>query len=167
MLFQPTFFDGRMLGFADFIMRTADGRYEVYDAKLARHAKITALLQVAAYSEHLQRLRIPIGDEVHLLLGDGSTSTHRLRDILPVYRKRRIRLQQLIDGRLADPEPTDWGDPRYSACGRCSACAEQIELHRDVLLVAGMRLTQRAKLAGRRCDHDRRAGRRPRGPSTA
>ena len=148
VLFQPTFFDGRMIGFADFIMRMPNGRYEVYDAKLARHAKITALLQVAAYSEQLQRLGIPIGDDVHLLLGDGSTSTHRLRDILPVYRKRRIRLQHLIDDRLADPEPTQWGDPRYAACGRCSACAEQIELHRDVLLVAGMRLTQRAKLAG-------------------
>ncbi|GAB3030694.1 TM0106 family RecB-like putative nuclease [Parafrigoribacterium mesophilum] len=147
VLFQPTFFDGRMLGFADFIMRLPDGRYEVYDAKLARHAKITALLQVAAYSEQLQRLRIPIGDEVHLLLGDGSTSTHRLRDILPVYRKRRIRLQQMVDGRVADPQPTPWGDTRYTACGRCAACAEQIELHRDVLLVAGMRPTQRAKLA--------------------
>ena len=127
VLFQPTFFDGRMLGLANFIMRTPEGRYEVYDAKLARHAKITALLQVAAYSEQLQQLRIPIGDDVHLLLGDGSTSTHRLRDILPVFRKRRIRLQQLVDGRRADPEPTDWGDPRYSACGRCPACAEQVK----------------------------------------
>ena len=146
VLFQPTFFDGRMLGFADFIMRMPDGRYEVYDAKLARHAKITALLQVAAYSEQLQRLGIPIGDNVHLLLGDGSTSTHRLRDILPVYRKRRNRLQHLIDDRLADPEPTQWGDRRYFACGRCPACAEQVEEHRDVLLVAGMRLAQRAML---------------------
>ena len=84
---------------------------------------------------------------MHLLLGDGSTSTHRLRDILPVYRKRRARLQQIIDARLADPDPTPWGDPRYRACGRCTVCAEQVEGHRDLLMVAGMRLTQRARLA--------------------
>jgi len=146
VLFQATFFDGRFVGFADFIMRTDDGSYEVYDTKLARSAKITALLQVAAYSDQIDRLGIATGENVHLLLGDGRTSTHRLRDILPVYRKRRARLERLIDERLADPEPTAWGDPRYAACGRCAACALEVEAHRDVLLVAGMRLTQRRHL---------------------
>jgi predicted RecB family nuclease len=151
VLFQATFFDGRFVGFADFIMRVDTGTdsgpvYEVYDTKLARSAKITALLQVAAYSDQLHRLGVPTGENVHLLLGDGRTSTHRLRDILPVYRKRRARLERLIDERVADPEPTPWGDPRYSACGRCAACALEVEAHRDVLLVAGMRLTQRRHL---------------------
>jgi len=146
VLFQATFFDGRFVGFADFIMRTEDGAYEVYDTKLARSAKITALLQVAAYSDQLDRLGIRTGEHVHLLLGDGRTSTHRLRDILPVYRKRRAQLERLIDERVADPEPTPWGDPRYSACGRCAACSVEVEAHRDVLLVAGMRLTQRRHL---------------------
>jgi predicted RecB family nuclease len=154
VLFQATFFDGRFVGFADFIMRTdserdtagADAIYEVYDTKLARSAKITALLQVAAYSDQLDRLGIATGENVHLLLGDGRTSTHRLRDILPVYRKRRARLERLIDERVADPEPTPWGDARYTACGRCAACAIEVEAHRDVLLVAGMRLTQRRHL---------------------
>ncbi|MGY4857618.1 TM0106 family RecB-like putative nuclease [Cryobacterium sp. AP23] len=155
VLFQATFFDGRFVGFADFIMRidvagdedgSAAPTYEVYDTKLARSAKITALLQVAAYSDQLDRLGIPTGENVHLLLGDGRTSTHRLRDILPVYRKRRARLERLIDERVADPEPTPWGDPRYTACGRCAACAIEVEAHRDVLLVAGMRLTQRRHL---------------------
>ena len=147
VLFQATFFDGRFLGFADFIERDSSGRYEVYDTKLARHEKVTALLQLAAYSDQLEQLRIPIGEDVHLILGDGRTSTHRVRDILPVYKKRRARLQRLIDERVADTAPTQWGDPRYSACGRCSACAEQVTLHRDVLLVAGMKLTQRGRLA--------------------
>ncbi|WP_241992546.1 TM0106 family RecB-like putative nuclease [Cryobacterium lactosi] len=146
VLFQATFFDGRFVGFADFIMRTERGAYEVYDTKLARSAKITALLQVAAYSDQLDRLGIRTGEHVHLLLGDGRTSTHRLRDILPVYRKRRARLERLIDERVADPQPTPWGDPRYTACGRCAACSVEVEAHRDVLLVAGMRLTQRRHL---------------------
>jgi predicted RecB family nuclease len=146
VLFQATFFDGRLLGFADFIMLNADGVYEVYDTKLARSAKITALLQLAAYSDQVERLGTPVGDDVHLILGDGRTSTHALRDILPVYRRRRARLQQILDERVLDAAATPWGDPRYTVCGRCAACTEQVELHRDVLLVSGMRLTQRRKL---------------------
>jgi uncharacterized protein len=147
VLFQATFFDGRFLGYADFIIRTDDGRYEVYDTKLARRAKITALLQLAAYSDQLVRLGIPIGEHVHLILGDNSTSTHRVDDVLPVYRKRRGRLEGIIDGRLTADAATEWGDPRYAACGRCAACAEQVVLHRDVLLVANMKLSQRKKLS--------------------
>jgi predicted RecB family nuclease len=151
VVFQAAFFDGRFLGYADFIIRTGDdahGRpqYEVYDTKLARRAKITALLQLAAYSEQLHLLGVSTGERVHLILGDGVTSSHRLDEILPVYRKRRARLEAIIDGRLSDDEPTYWGDPRYAACGRCAACEQQVELHHDVLLVAGLRGTQRARL---------------------
>jgi predicted RecB family nuclease len=146
VLFQATFFDGRFVGFADFIQLNDDGVYEVYDTKLARKEKITALLQLAAYGDQLVALGIPVGDEVHLILGDGRTSTHRLGDILPVYRKRRARLQRLIDERVAESEPTAWGDLRYSACGRCVACSIEVDAHRDVLLVAGINLTQRKRL---------------------
>ncbi|RFA16663.1 hypothetical protein B7R22_04130 [Subtercola boreus] len=146
VVFQGAFFDGRFLGYSDFIILGPDGRYEVYDTKLARKAKINALLQLAAYSDQLQHLGFEIGENVHLWLGTGEISTHRLTDILPVYRKRRARLQQVLDDRGLDPEPTPWGDPRYTACGRCDACAEQVERTHDVLQVAGMRLTQRAKL---------------------
>ncbi len=148
--------DGRFLGFADFLIKTADAggpvgasatppRYEVYDTKLARHAKVTALLQVAAYADQLERLGVPVGPEVHLLLGDGSTSTHQLRDILPVYRDRRARLEQLLDERLTEPA-VQWGDPRYAVCGRCEVCTPEVQAHRDLLLVAGMRLNQRTRL---------------------
>ncbi|MCU1545848.1 MAG: helicase [Homoserinimonas sp.] len=146
VVFQATFFDGRFLGYADFVLRNAEGSYEVYDTKLARKAKITALLQLAAYSEQLELLGIPIGENVHLILGDDRTSTHQVSDILPVYRKRRARLQSIIDERAQDAAATEWGDPRYAACGRCATCAEQVDATRDVLLVAGMKLTQRKKL---------------------
>ncbi|MDJ0322442.1 TM0106 family RecB-like putative nuclease [Cryobacterium sp. PH31-AA6] len=147
VVFQAAFFDGRFLGYADFIIRSDDGTaYEVYDTKLARKAKITALLQLAAYSDQLERMGIRTGERVYLLLGDGRTSSHRLADILPVYRVRRARLERLVDERLADADPTEWGDPRYTACGRCDVCDEQVQRHRDVLLVANLRLSQRARL---------------------
>ena len=173
VLFQATFFDGRFVGFADFLVRsdpahTDAGEYEVWDTKLARTGKVTALLQVAAYGDQLLRLGVPVASDVHLLLGDGRTSSHRLADIFPVYRKRRARLQQMIDRRYAEMTTTAWGDPRYSACGRCPACSEQVDLHRDVLLVAGMRLTQRKRLADAGvCTIEQLATAQPAGPATS
>jgi uncharacterized protein len=134
------------VGYADFIVREADGRYTVEDTKLARRAKVTALLQVAAYALQLSRIGIEPSDEVRLLLGDGSVSTHRLADILPVYRKRIARLHQIVREHLADGRAVQWGDERFAACGRCDTCAAEVEAQRDVLLVAGVRVTQRPRL---------------------
>lgn len=139
--------DIAFVGFADFIVLTDDGHYLVQDTKLARSAKVTALLQLAAYAEQLTRIGVPTADTVELLLGDGSTSEHRLSDIAPVYRHRRARLHRIIRDRIADTSPVRWGDPRYSVCGQCAHCEAEIEASRDVLLVAGLRLTQRARLA--------------------
>ena len=106
VVFQATFADEGFIGFADFIVRQPDGRYLVQDSKLARRARVTALLQLAAYAEQLQRVGVPCADTVELLLGDGSTSVHRLDDIAPVYRLRRARLEQLVAERLADDGPS-------------------------------------------------------------
>lgn len=152
VLFQPTFHapptahTAGFIGFADFIIRNAAGAYEVYDTKLARHAKISALLQLAAYAEQMQAHGIPTGQQVHLVLGDRTTTTHGLADIAPVYRTQRAELQRVIDERLGADEALQWGDPRYSSCGRCGACQQQVAQHRDLVLVAGMRLDQRTKL---------------------
>jgi predicted RecB family nuclease len=152
LIFQAAFFDGSFQGFADFIVRSGtatDGRpeYEVFDTKLARHAKITALLQLAAYVDQLNKIGVPTGPEVHLILGTGEKSSHRVSDIMPVYLQHRDRMQQNIAIREAASTATPWRDPALKACGSCAACSEQVTLHSDVLLVAGMRLTQRALLA--------------------
>ncbi len=147
IVFQATFFRDNFLGFADFIVRQPDGRYLVQDTKLARSARVTALLQLAAYADQLESLGFETADTVQLLLGDGTVSEHRLVDILPVYRKRRARLLQIIAERMADTAPVAWGDARYAVCGRCAVCEGEVQGHRDVLLVAGMRVTQRARLA--------------------
>ena len=85
-----------------------------------------------------------------MILGDDSSSEHRLVDILPVYRRRRARLEVLVDERVADSAATEWGDLRSTACGLCAVCEEQeqvqVQSHRDLLLVAGLRVTQRARL---------------------
>ncbi|MEV8212220.1 TM0106 family RecB-like putative nuclease [Leifsonia sp. NPDC077715] len=146
VVFQATFFDGAFVGFADFVVRLPDGRYRVQDSKLARSARVTALLQLAAYAEQLRRMGVEVDDTVELLLGDGSVSEHSLTDIEPVYRKRRARLLSIIAEHVADTGPVEWGDPRFTVDGRCDTCDAEVQATRDVLLVAGMRVTQREHL---------------------
>lgn len=146
VVYQGTVFDGRFLGRPDFLVRE-DDTYAVVDTKLARHAKVTALLQVAAYADQLTTAGIRVAPQVRLVLGDGSESRHAVADILPVYRERRARLERVLDEHRAEEGPVTWGDARYLACGRCDVCAVHVTEHRDVLLVAGMRTTQRARLA--------------------
>jgi uncharacterized protein len=150
VVFQATFFDGEFQGFADFLVLTDSGEYAVYDTKLARKAKITALIQLAAYAHQLQLNGIPTSSQVHLILGDQSVSTHNLEDILPTYLRRRRTMSELIELRRKNRDsggsPVEWGDDLFSACGRCAVCEPEAEKFDDLVGVAGMRLEQRAKL---------------------
>lgn len=129
-------------------------RWVVQDTKLARHARVTALMQLAAYVDQLDRLSVPRSHQVELLLGDGSTSVHAVRDLLPVFALRRDRLRALIADRDlaagAGGDAIAWGDDRGAlrvvACGRCATCDLEVVAHRDLLLVAGMRPVQRERL---------------------
>ncbi|MEE2035360.1 TM0106 family RecB-like putative nuclease, partial [Rhodococcus chondri] len=145
VIYQGTFFDGRFLGFCDFLVREGDA-YAVYDTKLARSAKVEALLQLAAYGAALESSGVPVASHVHLILGDNSVSSHAFADLAPVYTQRRTHLQDLVDGHRRRGVPARWNDPQHSACGRCEVCEPQVAAHRDLLLVAGMRSTQRARL---------------------
>jgi len=150
VVFQATFFDGEFQGFADFLVLQTDGKYAVYDTKLARKAKITALVQIAAYADQLMKMGIPVSDQAHLILGDNSVSSHDLADILPLYLKRRADMISLIATRSSNKSsggaPVAWNDESYPACGRCVVCEPEIEATDDVIAVAGMRLEQRSKL---------------------
>lgn len=145
IVYQGTFFDGSFLGRADFLIREADG-YQVADTKLARSAKITALLQVAAYADQLSRAGIATSDELMLILGDGTRSRHSLPEILAVYRDRRRRFDEVIAEHSGDDGPVQWNDERYSACGSCTECSVEVAANDDLLLVAKLKMTQRKKL---------------------
>jgi len=155
VVYQAAFATPEFVGFADFLVRDGDDpRWVVQDSKLARHARVTALMQLAAYVDQLDRLGVPRADRVELLLGDGATSVHEVDDLLPTFRLRRARLRALIADRRvdlgADYPPIAWGDDRGElgvvACGRCATCEAEVEASRDLLLVAGMRPVQRARL---------------------
>lgn len=149
VIYQAAMFDGRFVGFADFLMleQGPDGeRYRLRDTKLARSVKVEALLQLAAYAEVLTAAGVPVADEVELVLGDGATATYRIDELLPVYRPRREALQRLLDDHYASGAPVDWADESVRACFRCPECAAQVRANDDLLLVANMRVSQRARL---------------------
>lgn len=154
VVFQAAFATEEFVGFADFLRKDDDGRWRVQDSKLARKARVTALMQLAAYVDQLDRLGIPRSDEVDLILGDHSISTHAVDDLLPLFQVRRARLRALIADRRIDEAASGaalaWGDDRGDlqivACGRCATCEEQVLAHRDLLMVARMRPVQRARL---------------------
>ncbi|TVT28325.1 TM0106 family RecB-like putative nuclease, partial [Amycolatopsis rhizosphaerae] len=145
VIYQAVFHDGEFSGRADFLVRDAQGRYEVYDTKLARHAKPAAVVQLTAYADALRRAGVPTGPRMHLLLGDGSTRSLRVDDFLPLLDRLRARLRERRPG-----VPERWWADERPACQGCRYarhCAEGREADRDLSLVAGLRSDQRRKLA--------------------
>ena len=147
IIYQAAFATPDFVGFADFLVRDEHDRWLVQDTKLARRARVTALMQLAAYVQRLDDLGVERSDRVELLLGDGTTSSHLVDDILPVYHLRYARLVDLIESRQIElgavgsrPRGATIGTSRAvdarrarsrsrpraiccssRACGRCSA----------------------------------------------
>ena len=145
VIYQAAMFDGRFVGFADFLILEQD-RYRLRDTKLARAVKVEALLQLAAYADTLTAAGVPIAPVVELVLGDGAVAEYRADELIPVYRRRRAQLQQLLDRHYAAGRPVAWEDESVRACLRCPECAAELRARDDLLLVAGMRIDQRARL---------------------
>ena len=145
VIYQAAMFDGRFVGFADFLV--FDGaHYRLRDTKLARSVKVEALLQLAAYADTLASAGVPVAPDVELVLGDGADVSYRVDELLPVYAPRRAALERLLDGHLAAGKPVAWEDDEIRACFRCPECTLQVRAHDDLLLVAGLRISQRARL---------------------
>ncbi|MEC5181468.1 TM0106 family RecB-like putative nuclease [Arthrobacter sp. CG_A4] len=156
VVFQAAFFDGQFHGRSDFLVHQADGSYAVFDTKLARHAKVTALLQLAAYGDQLLSAGITPAPAVTLVLGatvplpgggfDYVRSHHKLAEILPVFCERRDRFLALTAAHIAQSGTVRWGAPGITACGRCDYCQEMVRSTDDLLLVARMNSAQRKAL---------------------
>src|ERR1043165_310569 len=94
VVYQATFFDGRWLGYADFLVRVdapsdlGPWSYEIVDTKLARSTKASALLQICSYVDQLARIQGREPEWMHVALG-GSARTveaHRGADYMAYSR---------------------------------------------------------------------------------
>jgi len=147
---------GGFLGYADFLTSvdlvtgeplldeaTGRRRYEPVDAKLARTARPSAVLQAAAYADALVGLGQPQPREVHLWLGTGTVESVSAADLLPLVAEYRERVLAQQAGEAVVPEPA-WADAR-PACDTCvwaPHCGAGREEARDLSLVAGIRRDQ-------------------------
>ena len=110
VIFQAVLFDGRRLGYADFLRRVdapsglGSWSYEVWDTKLARHATASAVLQLCLYSDMVAALQGAQPQEMHLALGgvQRETVSFRVADYAAYYRLVAREFEGFLDetGRL-------------------------------------------------------------------
>lgn len=151
VIYQGTFFDGRWTGRADFLIKVTEPSelgahsYEVVDAKLARHAKTRALLQVAIYSDQLTRLQGRQPLNMRLILGDHTEQVFRVDDFASYARIALTRLETVL---AESPLPT-YPD-KVHHCDICrwrDVCDQKRRDDDHLSLVAGIRRDQIRRLA--------------------
>jgi uncharacterized protein len=138
LIYQPTFFDGRWTGRADFLRR-ADGGYELLDAKLSRRVKPAMVHQLALYARLAGAL-----PRAHVILGDGAVETVDLARYTALHRRVVARVEAAVGA-----PPRDTFPEKIEHCEVCEFAAE-CRAHRvavdDLSLVAGARRDAREKL---------------------
>lgn len=163
VVYQGTLFDGRWLGYADFLLRRelapdeppsafGDWAYDLADTKLARHLSAAALLQLATYARRLERLQGVPPERLVVVTGDGAESEWRLSDVAAYAARARAGLEWFVADRLTGSATLAEGatEPMpVAACARCrwqAECRSGWEAGDDLVLVAGMRARHRQAL---------------------
>nr|WP_249359394.1 AAA domain-containing protein [Nocardia cyriacigeorgica] len=142
---DAVFFDGEFACRADFLIRAEHRvRYRCHTIT-GDDFSITSALELAGCAAAIESAGIPV-DPLIAHTHRGRTRTLPLAELLPVYRARRDRVRHIVEEQLGELLPAQWGDPRYLACGRCAVCVDALTAARDLLLVAGMSGTARARL---------------------
>src|SRR2546423_14467863 len=107
IIYQATFFDGRWRCHPDFLIRVdppsklGDYSYEVADAKLARKAKASAVLQCCVYSDQLAAIQGVEPELFRLILGnetleDDAPEKLRFKDYGAYYRSVKRRFEDTL-----------------------------------------------------------------------
>ncbi|WP_433667926.1 AAA domain-containing protein [Nocardia sp. CA-136227] len=140
-------FDGDFAARCEFLVRdhAPEGHDYIVTGVAGRRGGVATLLGLAAAAEALRHNGFRAASHA-LVWEDGVPVTHRLADMAVVYQARRARLNLIVESKLGELLPVQWGDRRFLACGHCPTCTAELEARRDLLLVAGMRPATRAHL---------------------
>lgn len=146
VIYQAVLFDGRWLGYADFLERVGPLSYEVVDTKLARSAKAAALLQTSLYSELLAAMQSGEPECMHLVLGDGARQSFRVIDYRAYLRHAKARLELVTVAPPAStyPEPVE----HCHVCRWSEVCEKRWRDDDSLVLVAGLSRSQARRLDG-------------------
>lgn len=155
VIYQAVLFDGRRLGYADFLRRVEVASdlgawsYEVWDTKLARTARASAVLQLTMYSLLVEAIQGRCPERMHLALGgvEQRVASFRVTDFAAYYRHvvRDVEEQLSPPGTpvaATVPEPVGHCD----FCAWNQTCRSQWRDNDDVSLVAGVTRQQRQRL---------------------
>jgi predicted RecB family nuclease len=146
VIYQPTFFDGRWMGRADFLLRVAGASarwpwsYEAADAKLARRVRSEAILQLCEYSSHLERLQGTAPVMMQVILGDGVEHPYRVDEFSAYHAsvKNDFETAMLAAQNVTYPDPV----AHCGTCGFAARCAAQRKQDDHLSQVARMRSGQ-------------------------
>jgi predicted RecB family nuclease len=161
-VYQATFQDGIWRGRSDFLIRVdrpsalGDFSYEVVETKLARAAKVRAILQLCFYSELLAKIQGIPPEWMHVVLG-GSTEPERflVAHYAGYFRKVRRDFESVAKNPTSTyPEPVELCD----VCSWSPLCDKQRRADDHLSLVAGITRIQRKELASREINTVARLG---------
>jgi uncharacterized protein len=147
VIYQAALKDDRFAGFADFLILDDAGRYQVWDAKLARSPKPYFAVQLCCYSEMFAAsTNESLPTKFGVILGTGDRVALNVEDFIYYYRRVRrdfLALQDRFTGKLDDrPEPL----PRSDHGLWTSQAGEFFDSKDHLLRVAGITVGQMKKL---------------------
>ncbi len=156
-LYQPTFYsesDGfGWVGRADFLVAVDEvisslGNYafQPYDTKLARIAKVNALIQLCAYAEQIQGAQGVEPESIHVVTGseEEGTVSVRLSEVSAYYRRvKQLLVAVLLESpEYSEPVPNE----HCNVCRWRAECNEYWRKTDDLTFVAGLSAANRDKL---------------------
>ncbi len=159
VIYQATFFDGRWLGLADFLLRVerpsslGAWSYEVVDTKLARHVKASALLQICSYVEQLTRIQGTQPEIMRVALGGSRRAVEpfRVADYMAYYRAVKAAFEARVRaGEVAYPPIGTYPEPveHCEVCRWSEVCQMRRRADDDLSLVANAASRLRKALKG-------------------
>jgi uncharacterized protein len=155
VIYQGVIAHENWAGRADFLLKVPGGgrfahHYEVVDAKLAREAKASAVLQLCVYTDHLSQLQERVPKYFHVAGGgdDEAPTALLVDDYMAYYRAIKKRFECFVAERdeVPYPEPVD----HCNVCLWWKRCEDRRRSDDHLSLVAGATRRQRDRLAAAR-----------------
>lgn len=149
VIYQATFLHEGERGHADFLLRAerssrlGSHAYDVADTKLARRMKVAALVQMAGYGRHLERVQGIPPEWLIVVTGDGKEHRFPYRSAAVFERRALERLWAAI---AAPPETRPEPCAHCAQCRWAPRCAAEWQDSDHLSLVAFMRRDHRVAL---------------------